>query len=254
MNAKIALTLYTLRDFCTSEDSLLRTLERVRKIGYEYVQVSGVPLEAEIIRKALDRQGLICCATHQSLADLEDIEALARRLDILGCDFAAIGYPGIEYFTDSGINRVAGFMNSKGRELGSKGIRLGYHNHHFEFKKADDGTCLLEKFYRETSPEYVFAELDTHWVARGGGSPEAWIRKVSGRMPVVHFKDLALTEEAEPVFCEVGEGNLDWCGIIEACRQTGVEYYVVEQDLPCFDRDIFDSAAISYKNLKGLLK
>ena len=196
---KIALTLYSLRNHCTNENDFNKTLERVRNMGYRYVQVSGVPFKPEVIRKVFDKHGLICCATHQSLGDLEDTDALCDRLAVLGCDFAAIGYPGGEYFSTDGISRLAAIMNTKGRELLKKGIKLGYHNHHFELKRAADGGTLLEKFYRDTDAKCVFAEIDTYWIARGGGSPFAWINRVAGRMPVVHFKDFALTENMEPV-------------------------------------------------------
>ena len=250
---KIALTLYTLRDFCQTEGDLDHTLARVRKIGYEYVQLSGVPLEAGVIRRLLDRNGLRCCAAHQGMADLENIGALAERLAILGCRFAAIGFPGREYLNEEGMTRLAGIMNRRGRELRERGFLLGYHNHNMEFRQISDGRTLLGKFYDETDPENVGAEIDVHWVARGGGSPTAWIRKVAGRMPVVHFKDFALKEDDSPVYCEVGTGNLDWPGILQACRDTGVEYYVVEQDEPTPGRDIFESVEISFKNLSGAI-
>jgi len=46
---------------------------------------------------------------------------------------------------------------------------------------------------------------------------------------------------------EVGEGNLNWPGILAACAAGGVEWYAVEQDI-C-QRDPFESLAISYRNL-----
>jgi len=46
---------------------------------------------------------------------------------------------------------------------------------------------------------------------------------------------------------EVGEGNLHWPGIREACREANVEWYAVEQDI-C-PGDPFESLAVSYRNL-----
>ena len=56
----------------------------------------------------------------------------------------------------------------------------------------------------------------------------------------------------EPAFCEIGEGNLDWPAIIEACRETGVRWYSIEQDALFQNRDIFDSIKISFDNLKAM--
>ena len=68
---------------------------------------------------------------------------------------------------------------------------------------------------------------------------------------IFHFKDVAIWE-GEPRICEVGEGNLDWPAIIQACQETNVRWYSVEQDNEWPDRDIFESIKISYDNLRAL--
>ena len=57
-------------------------------------------------------------------------------------------------------------------------------------------------------------------------------------------------EEKNQLFAEIGEGNLNWDGILEACRESDVEWYIVEQDV-C-QRDPFESMKISFENLKAM--
>jgi sugar phosphate isomerase/epimerase len=104
---------------------------------------------------------------------------------------------------------------------------------------------LIDKF----NPAIDF-ELDTYWAQAGGADPAMWIRKLAGRVPIVHFKDMALNEKWQPVFAPVGEGNLNWPGILSACRDAGVDWCVVEQDT-C-EGDVFESVETSLKNLRGL--
>jgi sugar phosphate isomerase/epimerase len=105
----------------------------------------------------------------------------------------------------------------------------------------------------ETDPDGVFWTLDTHWLASAGVDQVYWIKKLKGRVPIIHFKDYAIVggavgiEEVRKMFAEVGEGNINWPPIVQACRDTGVEYVIVEQDI-C-KGDPFDSLQISYKNL-----
>ena len=82
----------------------------------------------------------------------------------------------------------------------------------------------------ETDKEVFDFEIDTFWVQSGGSDPAAWIRKVNGRMKVVHFKDMVIKDDQQ-IMAEVGEGNLNWSSIIEACKEIGVRWYVVEQDV-----------------------
>ena len=80
-NSRIAITLFNFRDFCKTEDDFARTLDKLCDIGYQVIQVSAVPLDAEIIRKHFDQRGLQCCATHESYKDLsENIDAVADKL------------------------------------------------------------------------------------------------------------------------------------------------------------------------------
>lgn len=250
---QIAVTLFNLRDFCQTESDLDRTLARVRGMGYEAVQVSGTPVEASIIRRLLEKNGLFCCATHENLDMIKDTHRFIDRLHTIGCDFAALGWPPVEFHCEEGFKKLAALMDEQGEKFAAEGIRLGYHNHHFEFQHGSDGKCFLENFYDLTTPGKVFAEIDVHWVTRGGGSPVRWIEKVKGRMPVVHFKDFVVTDDSgTPAFCEIGCGNLDWPSIIDACRRTGVRWYSIEQDQPFQERDIFESIEISLKNLHAM--
>lgn len=65
-------------------------------------------------------------------------------------------------------------------------------------------------------------------------------------MQVMHLKDMAIISRGQ-VFAEIGEGNMNYEAIIEAGRETGVEWFVVEQDV-C-RRDPFESLEISLKYL-----
>ena len=108
----------------------------------------------------------------------------------------------------------------------------------------------MDILFEETDPDTFGFEIDTYWVQCGGADPIQWINKVEGRMQVVHFKDMVVNSEAKSIMAEVGEGNLNWKGIIEACEKTGVEWCPVEQDF-C-QRDPFESLAISFNNLKKM--
>ncbi len=50
---------------------------------------------------------------------------------------------------------------------------------------------------------------------------------------------------------EVGEGNLNWPAILQVAKESGVQWYIVEQDIS-YKPDPFDSLAISYNNLKKM--
>lgn len=255
MNApdtKLAVTLFNLRDYCKTAEDLDTTLGRVREIGYQAIQISGIgPIAPETVKELLDKHELFCCATHEGMPNLkEHLDDIIAKMKLWNCDFTALGAPGAEYRNAEGVRNLIADLETAGEKLKANGLKLGYHNHHFEFQKYTDKTMLAE-IYDNSDPEKLYAEIDVHWVTRGGENPVKWIKKVAGRMPVVHFKDFAIVD-GEPRFCEVGEGNLDWEAIIKACEETGVRWYSIEQDQTFKDRDIFDSIKLSFDNLRAM--
>ena len=206
-----------------------------------------------MIGDTLDRYAIYPCACHENLPQLRtDIKGIIAKLTTLKCDFTALGSLGDQFPTTiEQADKLIAELSSYGAALQENGIAFGYHNHHTEFTRLGQ-TTFLDRLYQKSDPNHIKAELDVHWVQRGGGNPVSWIDRMAGRMPVCHFKDYTIVDD-EPRFCEIGEGNLEWPSIISACRCAGVRWYVIEQDDPTPGRDIFTSTEISFRALSSLI-
>ena len=123
-----------------------------------------------------------------------------------------------------------------------------YHNHDFEWEKY--GNKRMIEYLQDEFPQIGFI-LDTYWVQAAGGDSAAWLTKLSGRIPVIHFKDMSWFNNSRRM-AEVMEGNLNWPAIFAACGPAGVEYAMVEQD-DCNGKDPFEALRTSFNNLKGVL-
>jgi len=247
---QIAAQLYTLRDFLKTPEDIAKTLPRVAALGYRAVQLSALgPIDTKELKQLVEDAGLTVCATHVGFDRLrDDLDGVVEEHQTLGCPYVAIGSMPNQYRTAEGYPQFAREASEVARKMKERGLQFGYHNHSFELERFD-GRTGLEILYSDSDPEVFNAEIDTYWIQHGGGDPAAWIRQVKGRIPVIHFKDMAVSG-GKPVMAEVGEGNLNWPAILEACREAGVRWYVVEQDV-C-QRDPFESLGISFKNLQGM--
>ena len=247
----IAAQLYTVRDFTKTPEDFAQTLQKVRQIGYQAVQLSGHgPIEAKEIKKSLKAAGLVCCATHVKTDLFTDaLDALIADHQLWKCKFPGIGGFFKAPATAQDFIDFAKKFDPIGAKLREQGMSFLYHNHHHEFTKYE-GKLAIEHLMDNSSGENVTFELDTHWVQRGGGDPAAWIARCAARgpIPVLHLKDMTISPvDKSPMFAEVGEGNLNWPSILKAAKKAKVRWYVVEQD-KC-ERDPFESLAISYRNL-----
>lgn len=249
----IAAQLYTLREFLKTPESADEALRKVKAIGYHAVQASGIgPIGDETVKELCDRHGLNICATHVGFDALKnDIEGIIRKHRLWNCKYVGLGgLPESYRASAEGYAAFAKEATEIGRKLNDAGLKFIYHNHDFEFASFD-GRTGMDILFEETDPDAVDFELDVFWVQAGGADPIEWIRKVDGRMKVVHLKDMAVTKERERRFAPVGEGNMNFKGILEACEAIGVEWAPVEQD-NCYEQDAFECLAISYRNLTAL--
>jgi sugar phosphate isomerase/epimerase len=248
MSIQLAVQLYTLRDYCKTPVELAKTLARVKAMGYHAIQRSAVgPIDPHDFKRLLDETGLQCVATHVGLDQMRDnTQQVIDEHKLWGCEYTAIGgyFPKAEDFTLEKWKQFIADFNAVAKKFAGSGVSIGYHNHSHELAKipGTDKTAYA-MLVDELSPD-VWIEVDTYWIQHGGGDPAAWIERVKGRIPCVHFKDLGMKTDRTHLMMEVGQGNLNWDRIIAACKSAGVKWYIVEQDT-CY-RDPFDSLKLSY--------
>ena len=124
--------------------------------------------------------------------------------------------------------------------------------------------------YDTVPADLLETELDVCWVRVGGEEPAAYVRKYTGRAPVVHLKDYAggksehmyeligiQSEEKKPEetpfeFRPVGYGVQDMPAIIKAAEEAGASWLVVEQDQPSMGLDPLACAEKSITYLRSL--
>jgi len=241
--------MYTVREFTKTAEGIAESLTKVADIGYTAIQISGFgPVDPKEIAKMVEDNGLTVASTHRSWdAFLNDLDNEIEIHKLWKCPHPAIGgLPGT-YRGPDGVKRFLDELAPIAEKLAAEGMDFSYHNHNHELVKYD-GKTWLSMLYDQAPPEMLKAEIDTYWIQAGGGDPAAWVAKCAGREPLLHLKDMIVTPEREQRFAEIGEGNLNWPAIFEAAKAGGVEWYLVEQDRS-YDRDPFESLAISYRNL-----
>lgn len=248
--SQLAAQLYTLRDFTKTPGDIVTTMQKVKQLGYDAVQCSALEsIDAHELKRIVDGEGLTICATHTSYEQMrDDPQAVIDEHNLWGCKHAAIGGLPQAYRNADGFARFAKEASKVAKRLAEGGLTFSYHNHSFELEKFN-GRTGLEILYEESDPKYFHSEIDTYWIQHGGGDSAAWIRRLKGRASLVHLKDMTMSGSTQ-LFAEVGEGNLNWPPILSACKEAGVEWYIIEQDR-C-QRDPCESLGISLRNLKAM--
>ena len=272
MALPVGVQLYSIRD--SVEADMHAALAQVKELGYDGVEFAGLygnkPAD---IRAWCAELGLNPISSHVPLDDmLADTAGTLAAYKEIGVQFVVVPYvteerrPGAAKF-DETIAEIARI----GKIAADMGLTLLYHNHDSEFKKVD-GEYGLDILYKKVPAAYLQTELDTCWVNVGGENPADFVRKYTGRAPVVHLKDFHMSgklpqhlyaligldddkQDNEPStfeFRPCGCGMQDMPAILAASVDAGAKWVIVEQDEPSMGLSRMECIAKSRENLRKL--
>lgn len=247
---KLGCQLYTLRDYIQTYEDCENTFRYLVDIGINVIQISGIgPIPAQKIAYLVEKYNMDVCCTHTNfdrmLSNLDDVMAEHK---LFGCDTLGIGSMPDRY--KGNADAVKQFIKDSdeiGKRMKENGLQFAYHNHSFEFVKLDNGRRIFDMLIEDTDPEHFSFIPDTYWFQYAGVNPNDYLKKLSNRVKVCHFKDYKVDLSGKPCFTEIGNGNIDLQKVFKNCLETDVKYIVIEQDT-C-EIDPRESMAISYKNL-----
>ena len=252
---KTAAQLYNVRDYCKTPADIEATLRRIKTIGFGAIQISGLgPCDPELLASWVKEVGLEVCLTHTPwprLVDPMELKKVIAEHKKLDCPLVGLAArPGDAYPNSyEGWSRFIKKTREITGQIRDEGLNFSYHNHDFEFEKWH-GITAMDRLIEE-APELYFT-LDTFWVQAGGANPIKYIKKLEGRIKVIHFKDFRI-QNGTRQFAEIGLGNLDWDEIIPLCKSTGISYAAIEQDADWLE-DPFQSLSVSREFLLGKLQ
>ncbi len=250
---EIGAQLYTVREHTKTLEDFAKTLEKIATIGYRVVQVSGTcPYDPQWLKEQCDRLGLVCALTHYNMDRIaHETDQVVEEHKRFGCHYIGIGC--MRNAMRNGLDDYTDFVNTykpAGQRIAQLGCKLMYHNHDMEFARYPNSKMTyLERLANDFTPDELGFTLDTFWVQSGGGNPAQWIRKLAGRVPCVHLKDMTIVDGKRRM-APVYEGNMDFDAILEACEFARTKYLLVEQD-DSYEEDPFVCLEKSYANLKS---
>jgi len=257
----IALNLFSVRRQLIADFE--GTLERIAAMGYQGVEpmVFGpIPLEllpedmrvptpdAERFRQILDGLGLETASLHAPLPEGDVADWVLEFAQTLGTDQLILASwlalpKAANAHTDAAlIPRVVERFDAACELAAKHGLRVGFHNHHFEWEHDLGGRSAWEIFWGAVD-ERVVAEVDVYWAQTAGRDPVAEIEKLGTRVRRIHLKD-GPAVLGEPQVA-LGEGRVD----ILACARAAVhaDWHIVELD-ECAG-DVFEALDTSRRYL-----
>lgn len=233
MKFKFAAQLYSVREEFAKDCE--GTIKELKNIGFKAVQLDGMrgnePLEVARILKKYNMEVAGMHIKHDRF--LNDIDGIVEESYLFGCKDIYCKYIDNEYQNIDGYKLTKKVLLEAVKKLSNLGFRVGLHNPEYDFNNTIDGRYVMDYI---TDPEYgisIYPEVDTYWISVAGHNPVEYIKRYSGRMPIIHFKDYKHgfnSNDMDNNLREIGKGDIDFLSILKWGNKNGIEYYCIEQD------------------------
>ncbi|WP_436791861.1 sugar phosphate isomerase/epimerase family protein [Yinghuangia sp. YIM S10712] len=202
MSGTLSVQLYSVRDHLAADRP--GTLRRLADIGYRHVEPFALALwdtplaeraaAARAFRADLDAAGLAVSSLHGAIAAgsqaalVEECRALGADTVFVPVPFLVEGFGEGVFDNRETLSAFAQRLNEAARELADHGIRLGYHNHTFEWSELPDGSPGFDVLWDLLDPSVV-AEVDLYWATVAGQDPAHVLARLGDRAVAAHVKD-----------------------------------------------------------------
>jgi sugar phosphate isomerase/epimerase len=237
----VGLQLYSLRDQLPKD--VKGGIAKVAAAGYKEVEPFGYSkdhgfwgLDAKAFSSLLKEHGLTTPSAHFGMDEYfvqgktNDLESYIEAANITGMQYVIIPSVNEEVLKSADqFKKAAEKMNKAAEICKRSGLKLGYHNHNFEWKPVD-GTTFYDVLLKNTDPALVHMEMDIFWVVRAGQDPVKIFEQHPGRYALCHIKDRDKTNTN--INTEIGKGSINFKAILSDAniKLSGLKHFIVEQE------------------------
>jgi len=216
------------------------TLKQLAGIGFRTLEMCSPPgyatsgfgplatMKAAEIRQAIEAAGLRCESSHFQFRELrqslDDRIAWSKEMGLTQMVLSTFGLPNNASMAD--WMRAADELNKIGEQTAKAGIKLGFHNHNFEFQEID-GVLVYDKLMGQLDAKLVKMQFQVAVVSLGYEAA-MYLTKYPGRFLSLHLADWSAAEKKQVA---IGKGMVDWVKLFAAAKTGGVKNYFVEMDL-----------------------
>lgn len=249
----IGLQLYTLRQVINQD--VKGTLKQLAAWGYKELETYGYNngmlfgMKSKEFTDYVSSLGMKVVSGHYGLDVVRgNWEQAVNDAKEAGQEFVVVPWIVEAERTMDGYKKICGELNKAGEVANKYGLRMGYHNHAFEFEKVGS-ELAFDMMLRELDPKMVGMELDIYWVVRAGKDPLEYFKKHPGRFEQWHVKDMDKTDNNKNA--DVGTGTIDFKALFAKAKQSGMKHFYIEQE--SYPIDPMTSTKNSIDNLKKIV-
>jgi sugar phosphate isomerase/epimerase len=252
----ISVQLYTTRKF----QPYAPIFEFIKESGVTNIELFGLEsVNIKEFKQMMGTNNITSHSTHVGFEALRDTQNIIDRAKELKIKHVIVPAPparkdgDFKNTFDMNEDEWIAFgkdLSSYVTQIEDAGLKLGYHNHSYEFRPLESGKLPIECMMDQN--ENLKLEIDLGWAVAGGADPIDWIKKYSNKIIACHLKDFYSKEKdmlAHDNQSAVGDGFIDWSQLISTMRETNCELFILEHDDPQNYKEYISSSIINLADI-----
>jgi sugar phosphate isomerase/epimerase len=260
-STSIGLQLYTLKDIILKD--VKGTLQQVANIGFKELEAYGYGdgkafgLPYKDFISMVNGMGMKVVSGHYGTGQVSpgmkgtlvnEWERAVEDAQKAGQEYMIIAWLAPdERKTLDDYRRVSELMNKANEICKQAGVKLGYHNHEFEFVKLEN-QVPYDVLISELDPS-VILELDLYWTTFAEVNTLDLFKKHAGRIHLWHVKDM--DKQERKLQTDVGSGSIDFKPYFAAAQLSGMKHFFLEQEY--FTKSQIEAIKLGYNHLKTIV-
>ncbi len=230
---KTGIQISSLKPLLTTPQQVREAFEKVKAAGCQYVQLQWIDpsVSVEEIAGIVHETGLQSVSVQDFFEKVWEDPAYYIRLNQLTeGDWLCVSRIPDRFRSPEGLSQAVDIFRALAGKLEAYGQRLCFHPVYADYQNVGD--IIPVDYLLEQMPDLQLC-VDLYHLNRTGNNMPEWLAAHAGRVCMVHFKD-----ETCGRLVPAGQGDTDWHGVAQACREAGAFYAFVEQE--SWDRDPFE--------------
>jgi sugar phosphate isomerase/epimerase len=267
---RVGLQLYSVRNLMGTDPA--GTLKKLAEMGYvqvehaNYINRKFYGWTAKEFKKVLDDLGLVMPSGHTVMTTAHWDAAKNDFTDAWKWTVEDAAYMGQKYVispwmdtavrTDkAALDRTMEQFNKSGELCQKSGMKIGYHNHDFEFTTMVGDMRLFDYIMQHTDQALVAQQLDIGNMYGRENDAISIIKKYPGRFESMHVKDEIKSAEHPNEgtgyeSCVLGKGVLPVKDVLKEAKKTGGTVHLIIEQESYQGMDPIDSVKIDLQTMK----
>ena len=227
---KNGIQISSFRPVLTTPEELKTACEKMAGMGCTIVQTQWIDpsIPPETVAQALKGAGISSVSVQDFYTEVAKHPDYYTRINALTeGKWVCVSRIPEAWKNRSQLHTYANELRRMNQTLASLGQELCFHPVSADFRGEpgfDPVAELLAQY-----PELMIC-ADLYHLHKSDRNICAWLKKYAGRVCMVHFKDSVFHPDGTEELVPPGQGQVDWAGVAETCREIGVEYAFAEQE------------------------